>query len=354
MTTKTTTAKTVAPTLLAMLLFGVAPLTLAADYPERAAFGERAAAVGLGVDSLNLLKRQPGPGAEPTAAVLLERFHGRLPGVSTSDRFNREVTEKQTSLISEEGWYLNVNADGTSVRYRNYPYLEKTAHLARPVEERFQPHELESLGRDFIAKHLDGLIKLGKNEDLVPYFSEFEISGGGASADGASMDPELVQASTIVFTRVINGQPVLGGGSKIAVIFANDGEPVGFDYDWPSYVQTRSSQKILPLDQIRRRGVDYSKFNPDDAEVKERGFECGYIDLGARKRDPDAVIQAGCMRQAIQKTIVDPKTHAEDEGSGHILKSSLDFLPAGETVETDRVWELARKPVVDLTKVTRE
>ncbi len=354
MTTKmTNTAKTIAPSLLAMLLCGVTSPTLAADFAARIASQERSAAAGLGVDTLYLLKRQAGPGAEKTVADLQARFLGRLPGVYTSDRFQREVTPERTSLVSDDGWYLNVYGDGTSVRYRNDGYLEKVASLARPVGERFSQDELEKLGRAFIAAHLDGLVKLGKNEELVPYFTQFEVTGGGAADERSSLDPEQVHASTIVFNRVINGQPVLGGGSKIAVIFANDGEPVGFDYDWASYSRTRSTQKILPLEQIRLRGNAYSAFKADDAEVRTLHFECGYVDLGARKRDPEAVVQGGCMLHASKKSVIDEKVHAEDPASGHVLDASLDFLPAGETVATDKVWALALRSATDPSKVTQ-
>ncbi len=331
-----------APTLLAALLCGTAPLSLGADFPERIASERRSAEVGLGVDRLPLLKRRAGPGAEKTAALLMERLHGRQSSLYTSDRHKREVTKDKVSLVSDQGWYLNVYADGTSVRYRNYGYLERRGDkLARPLAERFNQQELEKMGRDFIAQNLDGLVKLRKNEDLMPYFSEFEVTGGGPARKRGKMDPEMVHASTVVFTRTINGLPVLGGGSKIAVIFANNGEPVGFDYDWPRYSQTRASQQILPVAQIRGRTAQYSGLQSDDAGVQELHFECGYVDLGARKRDPRALVQGGCMRHAAKRSVIDTKAHAANQGAGHVLVASLDFLPAGKKVERDAVWERA-------------
>ncbi|NEV64948.1 hypothetical protein [Thiorhodococcus minor] len=337
------TTKRVLSALLSALLLGAGPVALAANFPERIASEERSAKVGLGVEKLALLKRLPGPGAEKVSAELLDRLHGRLPGVFTSDRFQREVTEERTSLVSDEGWYMNVYGDGTSVRYRNYPYLEKTSDLARPLEERMSKEELEERGRAFIAEHLAGLVPLGPGEELVPYFTEVEVTGGGAAREDAPMDPELVHASTIVFARSVNGLPVVGGGSKIAVIFANDGEAVGFDYDWPSYAASRRAQKVLPVDKIRGRGNAYSPFKSEDPEVKVLHFECGYVDLGARKRDPAAVVQGGCMRHASRKSIMDHEAHAKDERSGHVVTARLDYLPAGERVEPDAVWEKAPK-----------
>ncbi|MBK1723101.1 hypothetical protein [Thiocystis violacea] len=339
------TTKRVTPALLSLLLFGAAPLALAASFPDRIAFAERSATIGLGIDSLALLQRLPGQGAEKTASLLLDRLRGRSPGVFTSERFQREVNAERTSFVSDEGWYLNVYADGTSARYRNYGYLEKMAPLDRPVEERIPAEELEKLGRAFIADYLGDQIRLGRGEELVPYFTEVEVTGGAGAYDGAPMDPELVHSSTVVFTRSINGQPVLGGGSKVAVIFANDGEAVGFDYDWPSYGVSKRVQRILPLDQIRQRGNDYASFKSDDPDVQVRHFECGYVDLGARKRDPAALVQGGCLQQAARKTIVDPALNAKDDKSGYLLSANIDYLPAGEEVQPDAMWEQSLRRV---------
>jgi len=158
------------------------------------------------------------------------------------------------------------------------------------------------------------------------------------------MAPEMVHASTVVFGRTVDGLPVVGPGSKVAVIFANDGQPVGFDYDWAPYAETGETQRILPVDEIRRRGAEYSPFDADDQEVQDLHFECGYVDFGARKRDPGSLLQGGCMRHGVKKWIVDPKAHAKDQGSGHTMMATLDFFPAGEKMQTDATWEQAAKP----------
>lgn len=332
------------PTVLAALLCSASTLALSADYPQRTASEQRSAEVGLGRSSLSLLNRKGGPGAEKMADQLLERLRGRDGAIHTSDRFKREVTEKRTSLVSDEGWFLQVYGDGSSVRYRNYGHLERVGEHGRPVDERFSQDELEVMGRNFVSDYLEGLVPLGGNEELVPFFSEFEVSGGGAAKEDAPMDPEMVHASTVVFSRTVNGLPVVGPGSKIAVIFANDGQPVGFDYDWAPYVETGERQRILPVEKIRQRGAKYSPFAADDGEVQNLHFECGYVDFGARKRDPGAVVQGGCMRHAVKKWIVDSKEHAKNPRSGHALQASLDFFPAGEKMRPDAAWEKAMRP----------
>ncbi|BBA32549.1 hypothetical protein sS8_0584 [Methylocaldum marinum] len=337
--------KTVAPLLAAAGLSLISGASYAADYPERIASEERSRRVGVGLDEVSLLSRVQGPGAEKIASELLSRFHSLPSAVHTSDRYRKEANEKQISLVSDEGWHLQVFADGSSVRYRNYRYLSETgAKLARPVAERFSQEQLEKMGRNFIEENLRDLVALGEDEQLVSFFSRFEVTGGGSTKPGARMDPEMVQASTVVFTRTVGGLPVVGGGSKIAVLFANDGQPVGFDFDWPRYEKTGQAQKVLSLDEIKKRGQEYSPLKADDPAVKEVHFDCGYVDFGARKRDVKAPVQAGCLRQAAKKSIIDREAYARDKNSGHVLSASLDYFPAGATVEPDAVWESARKP----------
>jgi hypothetical protein len=327
-----------------VLLCSASALTLSADFSERIASEQRSAEEGLGRDSLRLLKREAGPGAEKMVAVLLERFRGLPGGVQTSDRFKREVTEKHTSLVSDDGWFLQVDGDGTRVRYRNYGDPALADKQGLPLEERFSQKELESMGRDFVAGYLQDLVRLGRNETLMPYFTEFEITGGGPADKSEWMLPERVQTSTVVFSRTLDGLPVVGPGSKIAVIFANDGEPVGFDYDWASYRETGEVQAVLPVDEIRRRGAKFSPFETGDRDVQELHFDCGYVDFGARKRDPEALVQGGCMRHVVKKWIVDEKEHARDPRSGHALEASLDFFPAGDEMWPDATWMQAMRP----------
>ncbi|GGO83327.1 hypothetical protein GCM10011348_26830 [Marinobacterium nitratireducens] len=340
----TTHTKRFVRSLLSALLCSASTLALSADFAERVASEQRSAEAGLGRDGLHLLSRKAGPGAEKMAAVLLERLRALPGGVHTSDRFKREVTDKHTSLVSDDGWVLQVYGDGTRVRYRNYGDQESADKQGLPLDERFSQKELEAMGRDFVAGYLQDLVSIGPNEALIPFFTEFEITGGGPADKSERMLPERVQSSTVVFSRTVDGLPVVGPGSKVAVTFANDGDPIGFDYDWAPYAETGEVQRILPLGEIRRRGARFSPFEAGERGVHELHFECGYVDFGARKRDPAALIQGGCMRHAVKKWIVDTKEHARDARSGHALKATLDFFPAGEKMRPDATWMQAMRP----------
>lgn len=372
-------SKLSAAILSAVLASSLAGIAQAADFSARIESEIRSASVGIGRDSVELLRRVQGPGAEAIAAIALQRFkvdtlrneiheHAmqqvaeqlkgsaaalqqagiQLPAIYTSENFEKMVRDNEVAYIGEEGWDLQVFGDGTSVRYRNYAHLDGIRDQVRTVEQRFSKEELEKMGREFIEKQLAGAINLGPGEALVPYFTQFEITGGGSIDQDAPMQAEIVHTSTMVFTRSIDGLPVIGGGSKVAVIFANDGQAIGFDFDWPQYQASQELQRVLSLSQVKERGLEYAKHAFDDPQVQELHFDCGYVDFGARKRDQDAPVQSGCMRQTLKRQIVDAAAHEQDENSGHIVTASLDFIPAGETVQDDAVWARAKVEAADI------
>ena len=140
------------------------------------------------------------------------------------------------------------------------------------------------------------------------------------------MEPEQVLASTVVFTRSVGGVAVVGPGSKIAVTFANDGTPVAFDVDWAPYYTAGPVQAVLPVDRIlgRSRALGSSA-----SEEKLDRMECGYLDLGGRKRSSGALLQAGCFLQLSIRT--------PDE-EGHFLTGLVEAVPAGAVVLPDPSW----------------
>ena len=108
-------------------------------------------------------------------------------------------------------------------------------------------------------------------------------------------------ANTVVFSRVINGVPVIGAGSKIAIIFANNGKPVGFDFDWARYEQTGEKQATLGITELNARAAKLSAVDLKSPYTKITRLECGYFDFGARRRDPFAPLQTALRHAPAQK-----------------------------------------------------
>lgn len=314
----------------------------AADFAHRLNSEKRSEKEGLGRNEVPLFKRIPGPGKEAVANKLIGLFKNSKTPITTQGTSKKQVKGNRLSIIGED-WFLDVNGDGTNVRYRNYKYLDSKPELAKSVSERLSNEKLEELGRAFIKQTLSEYIKIGANEELIPFYTEHAIGGGGQAKEGAPADEEKVYASTIVFTRSIDKVNIIGAGSKVAIMFNNKGTPVGFDYDWPQYRPTGKSQKVLPVEAIKNRAKKLASLDIDSPDVKVKRFDCGLYDAGVRKHDPKSVVQAGCAIHSYEKKIIDHDAYKRDKNSGHSVGAYTDFIPAGETVEEDGKWPQAMK-----------
>ncbi|HEV3471152.1 MAG TPA: hypothetical protein VG148_17645, partial [Pyrinomonadaceae bacterium] len=220
--------------------------------------------------------------------------------------------------------YLQVAADGTKFRFRGNIDDARGLESARPAGRQLEKDELERLGRDFIKDALGEFVRVGQAESLT-FLGVKYLREGSYDANGRG--EEEVVANVAVFGREVDGVPVVGPGSKVAVWFANDRQPVGFDVDWPAYSAAGARQRVLPRDRLEAR-VRETTVPPDGtgrAEVAR--FECGYVDLGATRRASQ--LQAGCA------------IHYARRQEGGTLAARVEFVPAGETVYADPAWPLS-------------
>lgn len=327
---------------IAAFAFVLSAPSFAADYPQRVAAAARAQKAALGKVTIPLLRRAPGLGREVVAEMLLKRFSDPADSIQTSGLPAIERRKDRLDFVGK-GWIMHVDDDGTSVRYRNYGYLDNPANnKPLPLAQRMSQDTLEKLGMEFIKLRLGDLIPLAANEQLLPFFSEFQISGGGSTKPGEKPIAEEVLANTVVFSRVIGGVPVIGAGSKIAIIFANNGKPVGFDFDWARYEATGERQTTLSITEINARAAKLSVVDLKSPLTKMTRFECGYFDFGARRRDPLAPLQTACAMHVHKKEIVDADVYAKDPNSGHTTAAFLQAIPLGAKPAVDNKWPEAR------------
>lgn len=314
----------------------------AADFAERNELAARSAQAGLGREQIGLLKVQPGPGRQRTAEILKARFRMPHEAISFAGLARTEDGPRGQTTLGP-GWSLSIDSEGSRVSYRNQAYLQGAQARPVPLAQRLGQERLEAIGRRFVVAGLRDMVKLGPNEALVPVFTQYQVSGGASTRPGARPDPEQVEASVVVFTRTIDGVHVIGPGSKVAVLVANDGKVAGFDYDWPDYEHTPRMQQVVPIAEIRNRANTLTPLRLDRADTTVKRTECGYFDAGARQRDPAALLQAACQFNTIERRIVDAAAHRADPGSGHVLLAHSEVVPAGATVLPDRKWPLAQK-----------
>jgi hypothetical protein len=137
-------------------------------------------------------------------------------------------------------------------------------------------------------------------------------------------------SSVVVFGRKIDSVDVVGAGSTVAILFANDGVPFAFDIDWPEYKRTELRQDTATVPEIFERLSAYGRMNEGVQRVELHKFDCGYFDAGERGYDSASYIQAGCVAQAIG--------YKDDVGESQLIAPVVNVVPAGVDVVWDDNW----------------
>ncbi len=287
---------------------------------------------GLAVDSIPLLKAKAGLGRERIMSTLLENLSKLDFNIDAKSVVNENETDKRLAVYGD-GWKLKVYGDGSRVAFRNYGYLDRNEEAINELK-RIEPEELEKLGRRFIAEYLGDFIPMGKKEELIPFGVQYQVNTQQSVEKNAKKEEQTV-AGTIIFSRKINGIDVLGKGSKIAILYANDGTPFGFDFDWPALDSIGEEQKIAPLNEIKQRAVEVAKLATDAVNVQLERFECGYYDAGQSKRG-EAPIQSGCFHFYSAQSFA-----KSDDTAGFLTMAFVDPIPASNKIINDPNWDTA-------------
>jgi len=332
---------------LGLLLVGVFASTLvthvnADHFPRSDAHAVRSLKVGVGVASLPILRRRAV--GTPDANMSFLTSSVLPPGYRTLS------VERRNDRIRAQGntWHLDVFGDGTAAEFFDET-AQARAHASGVAPDKAMPvADLEAAGRAFISQHLARVISLQPGERLVPEVKSARIESGIAT-NGTSATT-IVAANRIVFTREINGVPVLGAGSKVTITFLNDGSLESFRYDWPRYVRTGRTQRMTTPQQILGRvqrvvGIRTSYVTTDVIHVpsnlnstpqpislggnmKLERLDCGYYDAGFMSRDANAPVQAGCYY------------HVTSEQSGQFVTRAAysGAVPAAKRPRPDHRW----------------
>jgi len=311
------------------------------DYPQRIAARVQSLTHGMQKPSVPLLNREKGDSIA-AKGVLLASLCGK------TCQTNTRTLPNGTSRVTTPSWVIDIRGDGTLVE-ATVPGAMERAHLTGVAQSsRMTQGALESSGRAFIASNLGSLIVLAPHEQLVPVTAAYRVEGGQDAMTGA-MAPESVVANRVQFGRVIDGTPVVGGGSTVTITFDNDGSIESFRYDWPSYSSTQDSRLSLGPGDILNRvqsviglriGSSGAGLLPTPsaypvnltATAQLRALECGYFDPGLANRDPSAPVQAGCVYHVVEGAAV---TSVGTTGA------YSGAIPAATQIEADSSWKEA-------------
>ena len=264
--------------------------------------------------SLPLLRRQGVGDFDAASTALLEKL---CPAPCAS--LNRRATGNAVELAYAD-WSLKIMGDGTAARYQNLDVGKRMRSIGRDPAQKMSSEELVRAGRDYIEANLTSVKTRGLDEQIVPTSIDYLFEGGLDLKTQKSTS--AIVANRVVFGRTIRGVPVVGGGGRVVLTFANDGALESFQYDWPHYQidSVRSVAAIADiLDRVHavigdRMGVPTSpttrvqkggdrtyavELMPNTVLQK---LECGYFDPGVLAREAAAVVQPGCVYHVVYQS----------------------------------------------------
>ena len=198
--------------------------------------------------------------------------------------------------------------------------------ILEPKKKSSIPIEAEIISPDkIIQKNLKEIIPIGEGENLELWYTAVEIRGGQEVPSGRM--EEAIHNVKAVFTRVVDGIPVVGNGSKVVVLLSATGRLVGFDIDWSPIKRSGEVKKVASVTEVLTRMENLKQILNREQETAYRDdfMECGYYDIGARY-DSIEKIEPGCV---VYRSPV-------GEGIGQLIA-----IPAAEKIPRDVSWREA-------------
>jgi hypothetical protein len=291
---------------------------MAENLPYRDSMAAQSRTVGIPQHGVVLLQRTAGLGREVALSRALGQVLATTPVQLTGGQYE-VVVARDVTMAKGKSWFLEVRGDGDWIRYRHDGYVTSDRNPPRPAETTLSAAGAEATARALVVNSFGSLVALGDGETLQPWRVGYLMR---MVADASGVVQRGILASSITLTREVHGMPVLGPGSKVTVIIANDGTLVGFDVDWSGLQPSGRATGVLDLGGIRQREVQIAPLAAG-ASRQETLFECGYYDSGtwgARS----ALLQPACIS-------------AFQESPGDSMKRQI-AIPAGTAVVADSTW----------------
>lgn len=293
--------------------------------------------------ALPMLKLQ----RQADAATTLKALRDVVPEGKAADA-KTERTKGRLRLAGAT-WRLDVFGDGSAAEFSDTDAFARAHASGVQAAQAMSREALQTMGQKFIDEKLSKLIVLGRGERLV-LAATSQRTEGGVDTKGQNAYSAIV-ANRVIFTREIDGVPVVGAGSKVTVTFLNDGSLESFRYDWPNYRARAKAIKLATATEVLRRVQQVSgvRTNKDvnqelppmsdlqaikgpiklGSKVELEDLTCGYYDPGFAVRSSSASIQPGCYYHVM-----------ETEGEGdYITRSGYSgAVPSATRFERDAAW----------------
>jgi hypothetical protein len=309
------------------------------ELPDLRAAAQFSITQGFKQSSLPLLRRLGGDAPDAVTAALVEKLCAG-PCPSLIRRAPGNLLE-----VTNGNWSLQVLGDGAAARFRDVEVGKRAHSLAREDAQKTSAESLVRAAHDYISANLASVIVLGPEERLVPLRTDYRIEAGQDLK--IQKVTRSVVANRVVFGRTIRDIPIVGGGSKVVLTFANDGSLESFQYDWPKY-ETGSARPVVNLAGIVERmqrvvglrmGVPASMFSAREPKGQGPGYgielikgavlqrlECGLYDPGFAARDTSAPVQPGCVYNVV----------SQGDAGGRVGLTGA--VPGAVRIEPDARW----------------
>jgi len=325
MTTRIKESKMMRKTLAVLVMCTLPAAAAAAPSTFRQSVAAKASSALHGKTLATFVRVAP-EGSERVLNKLSARFEAKAGAVSTADAAGLANTDGRLGLRGK-GWVLEVENQGETFRYRNTAELEGGAR-GPELNARMKDTEATARAASFVNSNLSDLVTLASGETLEPWYVSYGISTAGRAAADAGEPEQRVQAIKVVFTRAIDGIPVVGNGSKVTVFMKHDGTPVGFEANWSRFERTSKKQTSVARGSAEARIASFAHARLGvGQETSNDKVECGYYDPG--QLAAGGALQLACVHSY---TISLPE-------SGLVPKTAwIDAVPVGAEVTADARW----------------
>ncbi len=303
-----------------------APSALAKDTGYRARISERTKAGEFFDKSFATMTRSAAPGRKAIVDSLLSKFGSGVGNVDTSN-VSAVSEEGETTLARGKGWFLEVRQSGEVFRYRNTAELNKGG-VGTPLANRLTDAAATEKASKFVSDFLADTVVLGPGETLNPWYVSFKIVASGLASEIGVEPDKRVSAIKVVFTRAIDGVPVLGSGSKVTVFLTHDGQPAGFEVNWSRLQRESGEQKSLGSAAAQERVATLLHRNTSTRQAATSTyFECGLYDAGTGAAGTR--LQPACLHSY---SLALP-------ASGLVSRMArIDTIPIGTAVQREPGW----------------
>lgn len=312
--------------LTALLLCTSAHLAHAKDAPYRVKVSERTGTGEFFDKSFPVAHKSTAPGRQVVLDKLLAGFTGGVGKVFTGNVDGRKDSVDAT-VASGKGWFLEVNQSGEVFRYRNTDELNKLG-VGVPLAKRMSDADAIDRATQFVRGPLGDTVVLGAGETLNPWYVSSKIVVSGLASEVGVEPDKRVSAVKVVFTRAIDGVPVLGNGSKVTVFMTHDGNPVGFEVNWARLQRGTGEQRSIGRTGAHERVSRVEHSNTAAREAATSTYlECGLYDSGIG--EAGTRLQPACLHSY---SLALPAT-------GLVSKMSrIDAVPIGTVVQREKSW----------------